>query len=82
MLRVEYADAGWAHWSFVADDLGGQNHHLCIVFRNDGGDIFVFVTKQDEVKVGDGIRLIRLIDLRDPTTGVRYKLTPMGEDET
>ena len=84
MLRVEYM-RGHRGWGFTptADAEGAP--HVYVVWLEDEGmwqkSMFAFVTKH-RIRLDDGIHMMCVEDLRDPTTGVRYELTPIGKDET
>ena len=77
MLQIKYTNHVWTFKD------AGSPPLLYLAFLEDEhwSTGFLFVTRY-EVEPDEGISVKCFTDLRDPTTGVRYKLTPMGEDET
>jgi len=79
MLRVEYAgeNVGWGFTPY--GDAEGTPHVYVICLEAEPlFTTFVFVTRH-EVELDDGVRGMCLEGLRDPTTNIRYKLTPIEE---
>jgi hypothetical protein len=84
MLRVEYDGEKWV---FLADDedVSEWAPRLCVAFPPGRSCLWgCAIVTRHEVELGEGIALMGIEDLRDPTTGIRYKLTPIegGENMT
>ena len=42
-------------------------------------DVFCFVTTHEEIEPDEGVEILRMTRLEDPTTGILYELTPKKE---
>ena len=74
MLRVEHDGANWV---FVANYLEGEPRlHFACLEGAAWPSGFLFVAT-DTVELGNGVCLTSFEDLRDPTTNIRYELTPI-----